>query len=160
MRSRRLLRASLLAALAAACASLLLAAGASAAVITKVTFSGSSAAPTLTITGSGFGTKPPKAFSAAKTSCGEYGPENGDWYGKQTAKKDLWFQDDTNGWLAGAGKGTSGTCIGIVAESWSATQAVLHFGVSYGTFGSWDADSGDNYVLGLDGYFWGGVVSY
>ena|SRR5690242_11241868 len=124
--------------------------------VTGVTFSGSQAAPTITVTGTSFGKKPPKSFSAATTSCGAYGPGNGSWFGKSG----LWFQDDTHDWQAGAGTSTGGNCIGIVVDSWSDTSVTLHFGVAYGSFDHWTADPGDNFVIDVEGYYWGGLVSY
>jgi hypothetical protein len=132
------------------------AANASAApVVTGVTLTGDPSTPTITVTGTGFGNKAPKGYSAAITSCGDYN-NNGDWYGKSG----LWFGDNTHQWQAGLGKGTNGNCIGIVVESWKSTQVVFQFGSAYGTFDHWNADPGDNYVIALRGYYWGGVVSY
>jgi hypothetical protein len=124
--------------------------------ITGVTFGGSPAAPTITVTGTGLGNKPPRSYSAANTSCGNYGTGNGSWYGKSG----LWFTDDTNSWQAGEGNAKGGNCIGLVVDSWSSTQAVFHFGIAYGSFDHWTADSGDNFVIALGGYYWGGLVGY
>ena len=124
-------------------------------VVTGVTLTGNPSTPTVTVTGTGFGSKAPKGYSAGNTSCGTYS-NNGDWYGKSG----LWFGDNTHQWQAGFGKGTNGNCIGLIVVQWSSTQVVFQFGSAYGTFDHWNADPGDNYVIALRGYYWGGVVSY
>jgi len=61
---------------------------------------------------------------------------------------------------AGYGKGTQGNCIGLVVELWTPTEVVFQFGSAYGTFNDWEADPGNNYVIALKGYYWGGVIGY
>jgi hypothetical protein len=130
---------------------------ASAAVkVTNVTFGGNSTAPTITITGTGFGSHAPTAYSAANTSCGSYGSGNGNWYGTNG----LWFFDSTNAWQAGDGTASGGNCIGLVVQSWTATQVVFTFGIAYGSFDHWTVDPGDHFVIDLKKFYWGGVASY
>jgi hypothetical protein len=142
------------------------AATASASRVSSVTFSGTEGqpGPTVTVTGTGFPAKAPKGSSAATDSCGDYGPGNGDWFGKITSKKSLVFIDDTNEWWAGEGTPNGGNCIGIVLESWSPTQVVFKFGVAYGSFasefGPWMANAGDHFVLKIANYWYGGTVGY
>jgi hypothetical protein len=124
--------------------------------VTGVTFTGDVASPTVTLVGTGFGQSPPKGTSDANTTCGSYGVGNGDVYGTNG----LWFLDDTNGWSAGFSNAKAANCIGIVIDSWTVTQVVFHFGVAYDSFDSWFAASGDNYVIDVKGWYWGGVVSY
>lgn len=125
---------------------------------TSVVFTGVSGqpGPTITVNGVGFGSTAPAGTSAAVTSCGTYA-DNGNWWGRYG----LWFYDDTHQWEAGRADGSGGgNCIGIKLVSWSNTKVVFSFGNSYGSFDHWTADPGDNYVIALKGYFWGGVVSY
>ncbi|HLZ08756.1 MAG TPA: hypothetical protein VKT80_09235 [Chloroflexota bacterium] len=126
-----------------------------ASLVSGVVFTGSSSAPTITVTGSGFGTRAPIGYPNNSTGCGAY-TNNGDVYGKNG----LWFLDDTHVWQAGEGKPPAANCIGLIVQSWSPTQVVFQFGDAYGTFDHWTADPGDNFVIDLKGYFWGGVVSY
>jgi hypothetical protein len=119
----------------------------SAAAVKSVSFSGSSAKPRITVTGTGFGAKPPKSYSDASNSCGNYGVKNGDRYGPGG----LWFLDRTRTWQAGRGTASRGNCIGLVVTHWSPTKVVFHFGVAYGTTGQWVLNSGDRYILQLKG---------
>jgi hypothetical protein len=150
------IRATLAASVLAVALTAVAAAGAStsAYAITGVAFSGSPAAPTITITGSHFGTAP-AGSSNEVTSCGDYGTENGDGFGNR-----LWFLDDTNDWQAGFGTPPNANCIGIKIVSWTSKKAVLQFGVAYGSFDHWTADPGDNFVIKLKNFYWGGVVAY
>lgn len=125
--------------------------------ISRVRFSGSSAAPRITVVGRGFGPKQPRRYSAANTNCGHYGAKNGFWYGH----KGLWFKDETHSWSAGKGNSRSdGTCIGLVVKSWSRTKVVFQFGVAYGSFDHWNADGGNHYVVDVKGVQRNGVVHY
>jgi hypothetical protein len=122
--------------------------------ITSVVFTGSSAAPTITVNGTGFGARPPRGTDNSVTSCGPY-TNNGKVYANS-----LWFLDDTNEWQAGAGKPPNQNCIGVIVVSWTSTQVVLQFGSAYGSFAHWTADPGDNFVLKLKKFYFGGIVSY
>ena len=123
--------------------------------IQSVTFSGTGgsgqASPTITITGTHFGSAP-TGTSNNSTSCGPY-TANGDVYGGK-----LYFADDTN-FEAGYGTSSGADCVGIVIVSWSSTQAVLRFGNAYGTFDHWYLTNGDGYGLSLKTGLFGGVVS-
>jgi hypothetical protein len=123
--------------------------------ITSVVWTGSPAAPTVTIHGSGFGSTAPAGSSDSVTSCGTYGAANGDAYGNS-----LWYLDTTNDWQAGFGTPPNANCIGITVVSWSKTQVVLQFGIAYGSFDHWTADAGDNFVIKLKKLYWGGVIAY
>lgn len=155
---RRLAVGGLLVVLVMAAMAAVLTGGASAATtryVTSVVFTGTSAAPTITVNGVGFGSTAPTSYPANVTSCGTY-TDNGRWYGANG----LWFFDDAHLWQAGKGTGTSGNCIGIKLVSWASTKVVFNFGNAYGSFDHWTADATDNYVLDLKGFLWGGVVSY
>jgi hypothetical protein len=124
--------------------------------ISSVSFSGTSgsgvASPTITITGSHFGSSAPAGTSDDSTSCGPY-TANGDVYGNK-----LYFVDDTN-FEAGYSNSSGATCVGIIVDSWSATQVVLQFGNAYGTFDHWYLSNGDGYAISLKNGLWGGTVS-
>lgn len=124
-------------------------------VLKSVVFTGSSAAPTITVNGTGFGAHPPTAYPNDTTSCGPY-TNNGNLYGAYG----LWFLDNTHFWQAGRGNARGGNCIGLIVTSWTRTQVVFEFGSAYGTFDHWTVDQGDNYVLALKSSFFGGVASY
>jgi hypothetical protein len=153
MHKRAILRAALVAS-AALLASLLLAVTASAATITKVTLkalTSTTKSPTVTVTGTGFG-PPPKAYAAAATSCAWYGSLNGDWWGEK-AENHLWFVDHNSfeEWIAGIGKGETGSCIGILATKWTETTVVFKMGIAYGSFAHWTVFKGDEYHLAVGG---------
>ena len=124
--------------------------------VTSVVFTGTSAAPTITVNGFGFGATAPASISASVTSCGTYS-DNGSWFGNNG----LWFGDNTNDWQAGKGTAPGhGNCIGIKLVSWTGKKVVFGFGNAYGSFDHWTVDQSDNYVIALKNYYWGGVVSY
>lgn len=123
-------------------------------VITRVEFTGSSASPTVVITGHGFGHHPPTGYDNTNNFCGSY-PNNGDDYGTQ-----FFFNDITNAWAAGAGIPPAGNCIGIVIQSWKPHRVVLTFGSAYGSFDHWTADQGDLFAVHLKGATFTGTVNY
>lgn len=124
--------------------------------ITSVTFSGvhgpGVASPTVTITGSGFGAKPPKGTDDSVTTCGTY-TNNGKVYNAS-----LYFMDDNN-FEAGYNDATGANCVGVIVKSWSPTQVVLSFGSAYGSFAHWYLTNGDGYALSIKHALWGGTVS-
>lgn len=130
---------------------------------TGVTMSGTTTAPTFTVTGSGFGATAPTSYSAAHTSCEDYGPGNGRWFGTDG----FWFLDNTHNWQAGRGMTTFfgspyswSNCLGVYVDSWSNNRIVFHFGLAYGTQSSWFVQPGDNYVLTVNGQQFGGALAY
>jgi hypothetical protein len=122
-------------------------------VISKVTFTGNTAKPVITIKGSKFGAKP-AGMPDKNTSCGAY-KKNGDLFGPSN----LWFEDVGN-FLAGQGTPPTGACIGIVVTKWSSTKVVMHFGVAYDSFDHWFITQGDSYVISLKGVQASGVVNF
>jgi hypothetical protein len=90
--------------------------------ITGVSLTGTPAAPTVTVTGSNFGSTPP---TATAETC-----QPGD-TGNIYTGSGLVFQDLSGGW----GAGQPGDCIGLSLTSWSSTQAVFSFGSQYANFG-------------------------
>lgn len=120
-----------------------------------VTFSGQSGpgvpSPTITVTGSGFGTMPTGTDNST-TSCGNY-TNNGEVYANH-----LYFQANAN-FQAGYSTSHGANCIGIIIVSWSSHQVVLKFGSAYGTFDHWYLNNGDGYAISIKSTLWGGVVS-
>jgi len=125
--------------------------------ISSVSFSGyygygSPTIPTLTISGSGFGSAAPAGASDNTTGCGTY-TANGEVFGSN-----LYFIDD-NYFEAGYSASTGADCIGLTVESWSPTQVVLQFGNAYETYAHWYLDNGDGYAISINGSIFGGTVS-
>jgi hypothetical protein len=111
--------------------------------ITSVAFTGTGANPTVTITGTNFGSLP----SATPAGCGATGSNYG--------ATGLWFQDVTQGkWTAGK----SGDCIGLVVSTWTSTQIVFGFGSFYSGFGP--VTNKDKYKLEAAGVTKSGTVTY
>jgi hypothetical protein len=124
--------------------------------ISSVSFSGTHgpgvASPTITVTGSQFGTTAPAGTSDNTTSCGPY-TANGKVYGNK-----LYFTDDAN-FEAGFSNSSGADCVGIIVVSWSTTKVVLKFGNAYGTFDHWYLTNGDGYAISIKTAIWGGTVS-
>jgi hypothetical protein len=124
--------------------------------ISSVAFSGTHgpgmASPTITVTGSHFGTAAPPGTSDNTTSCGSY-TANGDVYSSK-----LYFTDDAN-FEAGFSNASGADCIGIIVVSWTSTKVVLKFGNSYGSFDHWYLTNGDGFALTIKTALWGGAVS-
>ena len=110
--------------------------------ITSVVFTGSSANPTVTITGTNLGTEPSGSPAGCSTT------------GDNFPGTDLTFGDTTGSW----GAGTGGDCIGLVVSSYSATQIVYQFGSGYNSFGV--LNSGDGYQLTVLTATHSGTVTY
>ncbi len=104
--------------------------------ISGVTLSGTPAAPTVTVTGSNFGSAAPTA-TPETCQAGDTGNEYG--FGG------LEFQDLTEGW----GAGESGDCIGLLLTSWSSTKVVFTFGNEYANYGPINA--GDQIEVTVQG---------
>jgi hypothetical protein len=124
--------------------------------ITAVTYSGSSFSPTVTVSGKGFGGKAP-ASVAVGTLSNCPAESSGSDYGTNFE-----FFDNTASlpWSAGGSKGvkpgTQGACVGMVVSQWTATKVVFTFGNQFGNF---VLSNGNNYALGIKGYWYGGLVS-
>jgi hypothetical protein len=115
--------------------------------VTSVVFtgvSGGSAAPTITVTGTGFGAKP---AGQPDQACG--GTYTGDYYGPS-----FYFWDDTPYWESGL----IGDCIGMAVSSWTSHQIVFSFGSAYGQPG-YLMHPNDNYALKIRSFRYGGTVS-
>ena len=90
--------------------------------ISGVTLGGTPAAPTVTVTGSNFGTAAP---TATPETCQEGDTGNDYGFGG------LELQDVTESW----GAGEAGDCIGLLLTSWSSTKVVFTFGNQYANYG-------------------------
>jgi hypothetical protein len=89
--------------------------------ISGVSFSGPQSNPTITVSGSNFGTDPPIGTPEQCQST-----DTGSTYGSSG----LSFNDATQGWTAGQ----AGDCIGLLLATWSTTQVVYQFGNQYGNY--------------------------
>ena len=104
--------------------------------ISGVTLSGTPAAPTVTVTGSNFGSAAPTA-TPETCQAGDTGNDYG--FGG------LELQDVTESW----GGGELGDCIGLLLTSWSSTKVVFTFGNEYANYGPINA--GDQIEVTVQG---------
>jgi subtilase family serine protease len=112
--------------------------------ITGVTFTGSVADPTITVTGSGFGSAPP-VFAAGCSASGNDYSGNG-----------LYLTDNTHDWNAGQ----PGDCIGLNFSTYSNTQVVLTLGNYYDSSSSNTMlNDGDAFTVDVAGATYTGTVS-
>ena len=114
-----------------------------AATIGGVTIEGTPAAPTITVSGSAFGTI--SDLGTPTAACGGTGSDYGD---------SFYFMDGF-----GAGQGP-GDCIGVLISSYTANQIVFTFGSGYGnpSFGALIKD-GDSFSMTVLGATFNGTVS-
>lgn len=122
--------------------------------ISGVAFTGDTTAPTVIVTGSGFGAGPPAGQANNSTNCGSYS-NNGDDYGPSG----LSFED-TGNFAAGTGTPPNGSCVGIIVLTWSDNQVVYEFGNAYNSFDHWYISAGDQYTVSVDGASYSGTVSF
>jgi hypothetical protein len=115
---------------------------------TTVQFTGAPTNPTVTITGSNFGTIP-SANPSSPLSC--FPGDTSFDYGISG----LWFNDATQGWTAGQ----IGDCIGLNVSSYTNTKIVYQFGAGYGHYGP-PVTNGDAYTLTVWGISHQGTVAY
>ena len=114
--------------------------------ISGVTFTGSSASPTITVTGTGLGAK--SYLGTPQTPCGGFDTTGSD-YGNN-----LIFSDPTGAW----GAGQSCDALGLKIMSYSPTKIVFKFGNAYPGFGS--VLAGDSYSVTVLGMTFSGTVAY
>ncbi len=115
--------------------------------ISAVLFSGSVASPTITVTGSGFGTEADLG-SPLPAGCGGF---TGSDYSNT-----LNFRDNTEAWQAGSAAG--GNCIGLLISSYSNSKIVFTLGSFYAL--GYDLNQGDSFTMSLLGTSFSGIVSY
>jgi hypothetical protein len=149
-----------------ALAALASASTASAAKITKVTFSGTSAAPVITVTGSGFGTRPAKdpEGSPAKASAGcrsqplEGNRNDGSDYGPSGLGLG-WGTSRGSGYNAGVDVPHKYLdCIGVEIRSYTSTKVVFSLGCQYVLYSP--AKAHENFLVQVHGATKRGVISY
>jgi hypothetical protein len=115
--------------------------------ISSVTFGGNETSPTVTISGSGFGTQ--GELDSPQESCG-----NGSDFGNN-----LDVSDATQGWSAGQDNLNDYDCVGLIISSYSDSQIVFSFDNQYGT-APFVLDSGDDYTVDVLDSAFSGTVSY
>jgi hypothetical protein len=138
--------------------------------ITKVAFAGSSVAPVITITGSGFGNKPladprispatagGKYRSACYTQHVQGNGKDGNDFGP-IALGVGWGSKPSKGYNAGVYvPGSYLDCIGIVIESYSSTKIVVQLGCQYVLYGR--VAAGDYFLVEVGGHTSSGRVAY
>ncbi len=129
--------------------------------VTSVAFSGTIESPTITVTGTGFGTMPTNGVAVKHLpGC------PGGWTGTDYPNAQLFLADATtvdSPWSAGESDGAHyGDCIGVTISSWSAKKIVFTFGSYYLLVNNGDLYSlhdGDPFVLGVKGGLTEGSVS-
>jgi hypothetical protein len=107
--------------------------------ISEVTFTNSDSNPTITVTGSGFGTSP--GGSAVNAGCSASGSDY--------ESNDLFLNDVTGSWTAGQ----VGDCVGLVLSSYTNTKIVFSFGNYYDSASSLSPillNPGDSFDIGVD----------
>jgi subtilase family serine protease len=110
--------------------------------ISSVSFTGPASNPTVTISGSNFGSEPVGSPAGCSTT------------GDNFSGTSLTFDDTTGSWEAGTG----GDCIGLLVSSYTSSQVVYQFGSGYNGFGI--ANGGDAYTLTVQGVAFSGTVNY
>jgi hypothetical protein len=120
--------------------------------IVSVAFSGSTAQPTVVVTGRHFGLAP-VGLDDGVNSCGVFSAD-GDTYGEG------FYFADVGHFVAGQGAPPNGSCVGLVLQSWTPTQIVFGFGDAYQPTGPWHLSAGDSYQLRLDTIEAEGTVSF
>jgi hypothetical protein len=112
--------------------------------IAGVSYSGPSSSPSVTVTGSNFGSYPPLGTAETCQS-----GDTGDDYGASG----LSFADTTQGW----GAGQAGDCIGLIVTSWTSSQVVFGFGNEYGNYSP--VESGDQVQVDVQGASFSGPLT-
>ena len=110
--------------------------GAPTPVISGVTVSGPASSPTVTVSGTNFGAQPPIG-TPETCNTGDTGSDFG--------PSGLWFEDVSQGWTAGQ----AGDCIGLMLDSWTASQVVFGFGNQYANYPA--IASGDSVAVEVQG---------
>ena len=111
-----------------------------------VTFGGDPTNPTVTVSGSGFGTQSDLGTPVPATSCSN--ADTGSDYGNT-----FYFADPTGSWQAGQ----AGNFVGLVISSYSNTQITFTFGNQYSVFGP--VNNGDSFSVTLFGVTFNGTAS-
>jgi hypothetical protein len=112
--------------------------------ISSVVFKGKPSSPKVTVTGSGFGTKPAGSLPCGKAKDGMDFGSNG-----------LWLSDTTVGFTAGQ----VGDCVGLTPSTYTATKIVMKLGSYYKKHFSAFA-TGDAFTVTVLGTSFSGTVKY
>ena len=115
--------------------------------ITAVTYGGSFTSPTITIWGSGFGTRSFLGAPQTPSTCGGSGSD----YAGTISLHDSSTSPQNDA-------GALGDCIGLVISSYSDSQIVLSPGSTYGTPGYGPDDFGDSISVNVLGASYSGTV--
>ncbi len=114
--------------------------------ITGLAFSGTPSSPTITVSGSGFGTE---------SDLGSSSPAGCDWSGLIYAAPNIALSD--NGWTAGE----SGDCIGVNIVSYNDSSIVFTLGSGYNLAGYYGPlIDGDSISMTVEGTTFNGTVSF
>jgi hypothetical protein len=133
------------------------------AFITGVSFSGPQSSPTVTVTGTGFGSKPASVPVSGLTNCP--GATVGSDYGPNLALYDSTANPVWSAAYSVSTKApTQGSCIGAKVTTWTSTEIVFRFGNVYDTGPPYIASNGDHFALSVrkvadGGWEYGGVIS-
>jgi hypothetical protein len=119
--------------------------------ISHVSFAGSELSPTVTITGTGFGSREPK--HAEYESCFSKSVES---FFKNEV---LYFRDLTRRWAAG-NPFEPENCIGFSGVTWTKTQIVFKFGSDYRAASPWTLAPGNAFYVKVKKATFEGTVVY
>ena len=123
------------------------------ATITSVSFGGTQASPTITVSGSGFGTQADIGTPNPASTTENCSPATGYDYGTN-----FYIRDQSKNFVAGLGP-PSLAAVGVKISSYSNTLIVFTVGSCYGQNG-WIFDSGDRYTMYVRGASYSGTVSF
>ena len=114
-------------------------------VISSVVFGGTISAPTVTVSGSGFGTEANLGTPTA-AGCGLSGSNYGN---------DFEFADNTGSWQGGQ---APADCVGLIISSYTDNQITYSFGSGYSVFGP--VQIGDAFTMTVLNATFNGTVSF
>ena len=125
------------------------------ATITNVIFSGTEAAPTVTVLGSGFGTESDLGAANVASNDQNCNPATGYDYGTN-----FYSSDDTNpgSWVAGLGPPAL-AAVGVIISSYTDNQVIFTPGSCYGQ-NNWIYYPGNSFTMNLLGASFSGSISF
>ncbi len=110
--------------------------------INRVTIGGTVAQPTVTVTGSHFGSQAPSTAAG----CGATGMDFAH----------IQFSDTTQSWNAGH----TGNCIGLQVTTWTSSEIVFGFGNEYQVLPQFSLQNGDGFTMTVKTATYTGTVAY
>ena len=123
--------------------------------ITSVTFGGTQASPTITVSGSGFGTESDIGTPNSASDTQNCSPATGDDYGTN-----MYIYDSTDPSYFVAGLGPPNlAAVGVIITTYTDSQIVFTPGSCYGQNG-WTFAPGDAFTMNVLGASYSGSVSY